>query len=70
MMATSFHRKWVYGIDGNKDDGVAAIVLGGGYEDDEDLGNVIVYTGEGGMIQRPNVKLKIRVGSLRGMLDC
>ena len=48
MMATSFHRKWVYGIDGNKDDGVAAIVLSGGYEDDEDLGNVIVYTGEGG----------------------
>ncbi|MDM1465339.1 YDG/SRA domain-containing protein [Myroides odoratimimus] len=30
MMSTSFHRQWGSGIDGNKNDGVAAIVLSGG----------------------------------------
>ncbi|HCC95240.1 MAG TPA: hypothetical protein DEQ26_13115 [Flavobacteriaceae bacterium] len=48
MMPSSFHRKWAHGIDGNKNDGVAAIVLSGGYEDDEDFGNEIIYTGAGG----------------------
>src|SRR5690606_29560651 len=36
------------GIDGNKNDGTAAIVLSGGYEDDFDEGVEIVYTGAGG----------------------
>lgn len=48
MMPTSFHRNWGAGIDGNGDEGTAAIVLSGGYEDDEDLGDLIVYTGAGG----------------------
>lgn len=48
MMPTSFHRKWGSGIDGNKNEGTAAIVLSGGYEDDLDLGNEIIYTGAGG----------------------
>ncbi|AJH14544.1 YDG/SRA domain-containing protein [Myroides profundi] len=48
MMTTSFHRQWGSGIDGNKNQGVAAIVLSGGYEDDIDLGNEIIYTGAGG----------------------
>jgi len=48
MMIGSFHRQWAGGIDGNGKDGVAAIVLSGGYEDDEDWGNVIIYTGAGG----------------------
>lgn len=48
MMPTSFHRNWGAGIDGNKNEGVAAIVLSGGYEDDEDLGDEIIYTGAGG----------------------
>ncbi len=48
MMPSSFHRNWGAGIDGNKNDGVAAIVLSGGYEDDEDLGDEIIYTGAGG----------------------
>ena len=30
----------------------SSIVLSGGYVDDEDLGNVIIYTGEGGRDQR------------------
>ena len=48
MMPTSFHRSWGAGIDGNAKEGTAAIVLSGGYEDDEDLGDEIIYTGAGG----------------------
>lgn len=48
MMPSSFHRNWAGGIDGNRTEGVAAIVLSGGYEDDEDNGNEIIYTGAGG----------------------
>jgi len=48
MMPTSFHRQWGSGIDGNTKDGVSAIVLSGGYEDDEDNGEEIIYTGAGG----------------------
>jgi putative restriction endonuclease len=48
MMATSFHRSWGAGIDGNGKEGTAAIVLSGGYEDDFDSGDEIIYTGAGG----------------------
>ncbi|WP_228720118.1 YDG/SRA domain-containing protein [Chryseobacterium panacisoli] len=48
MMPTSFHRNWGAGIDGNSKEGTAAIVLSGGYEDDLDFGEEIVYTGAGG----------------------
>jgi putative restriction endonuclease len=48
MMPTSFHRNWGAGIDGNGAEGTAAIVLSGGYEDDKDLGDEIIYTGAGG----------------------
>jgi putative restriction endonuclease len=48
MMNSSFHRKWAAGIDGNSKDGTSAIVLSGGYEDDQDLGDLIIYTGAGG----------------------
>lgn len=48
MMKNSFHRNWAAGIDGNAIDGTAAIVLSGGYEDDEDDGDAIIYTGAGG----------------------
>ena len=48
MMEKAFHRKWAAGIDGNGKQGTAAIVLSGGYEDDKDDGNIIVYTGAGG----------------------
>ncbi|TWI86466.1 putative restriction endonuclease [Chitinophaga japonensis] len=47
-MQAGCHRKWAAGIDGNRNDGAAAIVLSGGYEDDEDLGDEILYTGAGG----------------------
>lgn len=48
MMPSSFHRKWGSGIDGNSKEGTSAIVLSGGYEDDKDLGDEIIYTGAGG----------------------
>jgi len=48
MMPTSFHRNWGAGIDGNGSEGTAAIVLSGGYEDDKDLDDEIIYTGAGG----------------------
>jgi len=42
------HRALVAGIDGNPRVGAASIVLNGGYVDDLDLGDEIIYTGEGG----------------------
>jgi len=48
MMSSGFHRKWGSGIDGNGKEGTAAIVLSGGYEDDLDEGDLIIYTGAGG----------------------
>lgn len=48
MMKDSFHRNWAGGIDGTGKSGVAAIVLSGGYADDEDFGDTIIYTGAGG----------------------
>jgi putative restriction endonuclease len=48
MMPSSFHRNWGAGIDGNAKNGTAAIILSGGYEDDEDNGDEIIYTGAGG----------------------
>lgn len=48
LIDAGLHRQRMKGIDGNATDGAAAIVLSGGYEDDYDLGNEILYTGEGG----------------------
>jgi putative restriction endonuclease len=36
------------GISGSQTDGAESIVLSGGYEDDTDHGDVIIYTGHGG----------------------
>ncbi len=42
------HLAPVAGIDGNPRIGAPSIVLNGGYVDDSDLGDVIIYTGHGG----------------------
>src|SRR5215210_5353703 len=42
------HRPIQAGISGNAQEGADSIVVSGGYEDDEDFGDVIVYTGHGG----------------------
>ena len=38
----------VAGISGSEKDGADSIVMSGGYEDDEDYGDVVIYTGHGG----------------------
>jgi putative restriction endonuclease len=43
------HRPLQAGISGSADEGADSIVVSGGYEDDEDYGDVIVYTGHGGL---------------------
>lgn len=48
LIEAGLHRYTVHGIDGNGKEGVSAIVLSGGYEDDLDLGDEIIYTGHGG----------------------
>jgi len=42
------HPPLVAGISGSQSEGADSIVLSGGYEDDEDFGDVIIYTGAGG----------------------
>lgn len=42
------HRPTVGGISGTKAEGADSIVVSGGYEDDEDYGDEIIYTGAGG----------------------
>jgi putative restriction endonuclease len=42
------HRPTQAGISGGADEGADSIVLSGGYEDDEDYGETIIYTGHGG----------------------
>ncbi len=47
--AAGVHRYLINGIDYERATGLStAIVLNGGYKDDQDLGDVIIYTGEGG----------------------
>lgn len=48
LIDAGLHRSIQHGIDGNGSEGVAAIVVSGGYEDDLDLGDEIIYTGHGG----------------------
>ena len=48
LIEANLHRSTMAGIDGNGEDGAAAIVLSGGYQDDEDLGDEIIYMGHGG----------------------
>jgi putative restriction endonuclease len=48
LAAAGIHRPLQAGIDGNGKSGSSSIVLNGGYVDDEDQGDVIIYTGHGG----------------------
>ena len=51
------HKPLVAGISGSAIEGADSIVVSGGYEDDEDLGSIIVYTGYGG--NDPSTKKQI-----------
>ena len=48
VSAAGVHRALIAGIVGRPEAGAESIVASGGYEDDEDLGDVIIYTGQGG----------------------
>ncbi|OSY87162.1 hypothetical protein WH52_12920 [Tenacibaculum holothuriorum] len=42
------HRPTQAGISGSQNEGADSIVISGGYEDDKDFGDIIIYTGHGG----------------------
>lgn len=69
MMPTCFHRNWAAGIDGNREKGAAAIVLSGGYEDDLDLGDEIIYTGAGGNDPNTGKQIQDQLGKIKEMQD-
>ncbi|MGW5123808.1 YDG/SRA domain-containing protein [Streptomyces sp. NPDC004069] len=48
LAAARVHRPLQAGICGTAEQGAESIVVSGGYEDDKDYGDVIVYTGQGG----------------------
>lgn len=48
LASAKVHRHLQAGINGSEKEGADSIVISGGYEDDQDFGNVIIYTGHGG----------------------
>jgi putative restriction endonuclease len=50
------HRPEIAGISGNGREGADSIVLSGGYPDDRDYGEVIIYTGHGGRDGKKQVR--------------
>ncbi|WP_139423596.1 YDG/SRA domain-containing protein [Chryseobacterium mulctrae] len=48
LSMANIHRPLQAGISGTEKEGADSIVLSGGYEDDEDNGDIIIYTGHGG----------------------
>lgn len=48
LAKSGIHPPTQAGISGGSKEGADSIVLSGGYEDDEDFGNEIIYTGAGG----------------------
>ena len=48
VAATGVHKPTQNGISGTALEGADSIVVSGGYEDDEDHGTEIIYTGTGG----------------------
>ncbi len=48
LAKSGIHKPTQAGISGSQVEGADSIVLSGGYEDDEDHGEVIIYTGHGG----------------------
>lgn len=48
LSIAKIHRPRQAGISGSQTEGADSIVVSGGYEDDEDFGDIIIYTGHGG----------------------
>ncbi|GAB3692146.1 HNH endonuclease [Spirosoma flavus] len=51
------HKPLQAGISGSQAEGADSIILSGGYEDDEDYGDVIIYTGHGGRSQTTGLQV-------------
>jgi putative restriction endonuclease len=58
LSVAGVHRPRQAGICGGKSEGAESIVLSGGYEDDIDQGDVIVYTGHGGNVPAKATQVK------------
>ncbi|TFB73205.1 hypothetical protein E3O06_08205 [Cryobacterium glaciale] len=52
------HRPLQAGISGTKSDGADSVVVSGGYADDDDHGDYIIYTGHGGKDPNSNRQVK------------
>ena len=63
LSEVGLHRPTQAGISGSSTEGADSIVLSGGYEDDEDFGKEIIYTGHGG--QDSVTKEQVRDQELR-----
>jgi putative restriction endonuclease len=48
LAAAGVHRPTQAGISGSVKEGADSVVISGGYEDDEDFGDELIYTGHGG----------------------
>lgn len=65
LSSAKVHRPTQAGISGAAKEGADSIVISGGYEDDQDLGDEIVYTGHGGQLNGKQVKdQEMLVGNL------
>jgi putative restriction endonuclease len=64
VAGAGLHKPTMAGISGAETEGADSIVVSGGYEDDEDYGNVIVYTGAGG--NDPSSRTQIADQTLTG----
>lgn len=57
LAKSGIHPPTQAGISGGAKEGADSIVLSGGYEDDEDFGDVIIYTGAGGRDENTNKQI-------------
>ena len=57
LAESKVHKPHQSGISGSEKDGADSIVISGGYEDDEDSGDLIVYTGQGGRSSTSNLQV-------------
>ena len=65
LAAAGVHKPLQAGISGSGKEGADSIVLSAGYEDDEDEGQLIIYTGAGG--NDPNTKKQIADQELKSV---
>ncbi|MER5862490.1 YDG/SRA domain-containing protein [Kitasatospora sp. NPDC002040] len=56
VSAAGVHAPLIAGIHGNASEGADSIVVSGGYADDRDYGDVIIYTGHGGQANGRQVR--------------